>query len=99
MPSHAKIEVCTKQDGATITFYFLNMNSVDRRKTIHALHPMVDRITGVKSAVKVEHSLSVILDRPSYAKAVTDQVVRMFCERLKIADAKRALIETSPTPA
>jgi spore coat polysaccharide biosynthesis protein SpsF (cytidylyltransferase family) len=99
MPSHAKIEVCTEQDGATIMFHFLNMNSIDRRKTIHALRPVVDRITGVKSVVKTEHSLRVTVDKPSHANAVTDHVVRMFCERLKIADAKRALVETSPTPA
>lgn len=99
MPSQAKIEVCTAEDSATIMFYFLNMNTIDRRKTLHALRPMVDRITGVRLVTKTEHSLNVTLDTPSHAKAVTDHVVRIFCERLRITDTERARVETSPTPA
>lgn len=96
MSSQAKIEVRTKPNNTKIEIYFHRMTNLERRKTVRALHPQIERLTGVASTRKAEHSLSVIVDTVDSVETVTNHVVRMFCERFRIASAERARVENTP---
>jgi uncharacterized protein (DUF2345 family) len=93
MPSNAKIEVQARKDDIKLTFYFHNMTNLDRRRTVHALRPSVERMKGVVSVKAAEHSFAATLDDPAQANAVAEGVVRLFCTRFRITDPERARLQ------
>lgn len=99
VPSNAKIQVDIRQDEGKLTFHFHNLTDLDRRRTVHALRPSVERMTGVASVRTAEHSLSAILDNPAQADIVAEGVVQLFCTRFRINDPERARLQPTPSSA